>query len=231
MNDIEEKLQYLRWTSNVELYASKRWMSEREGSVLKELIQIVGAKSYVESGTANGFSTMWAALGLPDDGKAYTFDPVDRPKMYDDLSLGCTELSSKIEFIETEFIDIEDRLKDIEHPMVCFIDGDHEGEVVARDWETICSIIQPGDLVVFHDLDAQGVSMAWHDITKGDPESPFYTLITQRVMGVVLYKAESSELRRFERNFEIETALSCRRSGEKKAEEVKLRRGWKVYDN
>ncbi len=231
MNDIEEKLQYLRWTANVDMYASKRWMSEREGGVLKELIQLVGAESYVEVGTANGFSTMWAVLGLPEDGKAYTYDKVNRPKLYDDPSLGCTELSSKIEFIETEFIDIEDRLKDIEHPVVDCIDGHHMYKSVIRDWNTICSIIQPGDLVVFHDLDSHSVSMAWHAITKRDPKSPFYTLITQRVMGVVLYKAESSELRLFERNFEPETALSCRREKERKAEEVKVRRGWKVYDH
>ena len=220
LEKIEERLKHLRWTSNDDLYASKRWISEREGGVLKELIQIVGAKSYVESGTANGFSVMWAALGLPEDGKAYTYDPVDRPKMYQDPSIGCTELDSKIEFIEDRFIDIEERLKDIQHPIVCFIDGDHDGGVAARDWRTLGSILQPGDLVVFHDLNLHGVSMDWHDITKGDPESSFFTFITQRVLGVVLYKAESKELRLFERNFCPETALSCRRDGMKRAEEV-----------
>ena len=217
---IEERLNYLRWTSNPDLYASKRWISEREGRALKELIQLVGAKSYVESGTANGFSTMWAALGLPEDGKVYTCDIVNRPKMYEDESLGCTALGSKIEFIEDRFSNIEAHLKDVERPMVCFIDGSHRYASVMEDWETLTSILRAGDLVVFHDVDSHEVSMAWHDI-KADPESSFFTLITQRVMGVILYKAESKELRQFERNFCPETALSCRREKDVKAEEVR----------
>ncbi len=223
LEEIEHRLNYLRWTADVEVYRPKRWITEREGTLIKDLIQLVEAKSYVEIGTANGFSTMWASLALPEDGKIYTYDIVNRPKLYDDPSVGCTALSSKIEFIENMFEKEEvDRLKNIQHPVVCFVDGDHGEDSVKRNWDATLTILESGDLVVFHDVNSHGVSMAWHDITKSDIESPFYTFVTYRVIGAILYKAESKTLRKFERNFVPETALQNNRDCAIKVEEVKL---------
>jgi predicted O-methyltransferase YrrM len=49
-----------------------------EGKLLQLLIRLTGAKTIVEIGTLSGYSTLWMADALPEDGHIYTFekDPV-----------------------------------------------------------------------------------------------------------------------------------------------------------
>ena len=121
MNEIEDRLNNMRWTTDNLVYPQKRWVTEVEGTLIKDIIKISGAKSYVESGTANGFSAMWASLGLPEDGKVYTFDPINRPKLYEDKNIGCIDFTSKIEFIQEKFEDLEGHLILFKQSSISFI--------------------------------------------------------------------------------------------------------------
>jgi len=45
-----------------------------EGAFLKSLVQAIGAKRVLEIGTFTGYSALWIASGLPDDGEVVTLD-------------------------------------------------------------------------------------------------------------------------------------------------------------
>ena len=47
-------------------------MAPNAGKLLKLLVQLSGARRVLEIGTLAGFSTIWMAQGLPDDGRLVT---------------------------------------------------------------------------------------------------------------------------------------------------------------
>ena len=224
MKEIEKILHYLRWVAPNDVYARKRWVTEVEGTLIKDLIKVVGAKSYVEIGTANGYSAMWAALGLPKNGKVYTFDPVDRPKLYHDKDLKCSSLSSKITFINDKFESADKYLTKIQHPIVAFVDGNHNFSSVYNDWNILVSLLVPGDLIIFHDLAEHGANKAWSRILTLTPDSTSYVFQTRRVTGAILYRKESFKLVEFETNFISESRESNTIENAKRRKEVE---SWK----
>lgn len=202
MQNIREILLNLRANIDPTEFKQERWVTEEEGTLISELIKLHGSKSYVESGTANGFSAMWAALGLPREGQVYTFDLHDRPKLWGDR-FGCAALKSKINFTQADFTEVAKHLSNIQHPVTFFIDGDHGTTAVRRDWNAIQPLLQEGDLVLFHDYNMTQVQRVYAEIAYS-PEakgSDFYYFKTKRQIAGLLYKAVNHQLKDFETPF------------------------------
>lgn len=182
-------------------YKHARWVTEQEGTLIRDCISLVGARSYLESGTANGYSALWAASGLPAGGNVYTFDPVARLKVWDE-DFACPSLMPKIQYIQDGFENLGEYVSKIEHPVVVFIDGDHGGASVHRDWEAAHSILETGDLVIFHDLTEKPVFRALARINKdAGKRTTKYEFLTKRWMAVLSYRAGNAELETLEDNF------------------------------
>ncbi|WP_369698691.1 O-methyltransferase [Vibrio cholerae] len=66
------------------------------GEFLSVLVKATGARRILEIGTSNGYSTIWLASALPDDGKVYTIEA--NPQKIEEASLNFnqTHTSSKI---------------------------------------------------------------------------------------------------------------------------------------
>lgn len=184
--NLRDQLYKLRSITDVKVYGQKRWVTEDEGEILYTIIKSIDAQSFIECGTANGYSALWAALALPKEGRVYTFDPVPRPKLWEDLKLGFAELRDKIIYFQEEFQTLK---WDPPRPAVVFIDGDHHSESVLKDWRIIEPNLWSFDKVVFHDLKSSKVKRAWDKITERQSNAFIYS--TPRVMGVITYERKT----------------------------------------
>lgn len=191
MDNIEETLKALRRVVSNNLYKRQRWCTADEGALLKHLVESVGAKSYIECGTANGYSTVWAVLGLSSGGRAYTFDQANHPKVYEDKELGCTSVATQITFIKDSFDALANNVGDLQHPLAVFIDGGHKHRDVVKDWNTILPFLEFGDVVIFHDLNIEGVKKAWDEIVEDTKSFDHSTFPTRNCIGAILIKQET----------------------------------------
>ena len=97
-----------------------------QGAVLALIVQLMGAKRYLEIGTFTGYSSLAVALALPPDGKAACCDV---SKEFTDLARGYWEeagVSSKIDLRLGPAMETLDRMiSDGEQPFdLAFIDAD-----------------------------------------------------------------------------------------------------------
>lgn len=110
-------------------------IDEYEGQILQFLVSICNAKKVVEIGTLVGYSTIWIAKALPEDGKVYTFE-ADK-KTYEVAKnnfLKAGEYSNKINLI---FGNAHEKLEDIESQGsfdAIFIDAEKRGYPEYLDW-------------------------------------------------------------------------------------------------
>ena len=143
------------------LYNKGRWITPHLGKILYDIVEKSGAKVVIESGTANGYSGLCMASALPKDGILYTFDPVDRPKLWNDPDLrdylkqikGTIE---KIFYCKATFIRGVKHLPLSTEPILFYIDGNHKQVIVAEEIAWLMPRIKPGDTIVFDDYNATG---------------------------------------------------------------------------
>jgi predicted O-methyltransferase YrrM len=147
-----------------------RWAQIEEGQVLFDAVKSTGAKVFFEIGTANGWTACWAALAGAD---VYTFDIVDRAKVYNDPEFPLPELKERIHFTTLGSPECIEIMKTIPRNgiVVWFIDGDHSREGVTRDFNAVKPLLQPGDKVIFHDTNKNiiGVYRFWKQMNREYP--------------------------------------------------------------
>ena len=152
---LKRKLLFLSKEVGAE-FNTARWIGIEDAEELDRLILAHGLVNAIESGTANGYSASIIASCLPVQGRVITFDPVDRPKIYDNPTFCLKELAeTKIEFICKKFGDGVNSVVPMireQGPILFFIDGDHNTSGVRGDWEAIVPSLEYGDIVVFHDV-------------------------------------------------------------------------------
>lgn len=115
-----------------------------EGRLLQVLIAMVNVKTIVEIGTLAGYSTIWMARGLPEDGHITT---LDRDPKHCELARGFfarSEVGHKITLLEG---DAHASLKTLqgEFDMV-FIDADKPSYNAYLDWAEVH--VRKGGLIV-----------------------------------------------------------------------------------
>ena len=124
-------------------------VTTREGRVLRQLTEAVGAKRVVEIGTSSGYSTIWLALGVRGSGgKVFTheIDP-EKVKLASEnfRKAGVDDLITIIEG------DAHETIKQHKEPIdVVFLDAEKKGYV---DYlEKLLPLVRPGGLILGHDM-------------------------------------------------------------------------------
>jgi len=124
-------------------------VTTREGRVLRQLAEAVGAKRVVEIGTSSGYSTIWLALGVRSaGGKVFTHerDP-EKVKIAAEnfKKAGVDDLVTIIEG------DAHETVKQHKEPIdLVFLDADKKGYVDYLD--KLLPLVRPGGLILGHDM-------------------------------------------------------------------------------
>jgi predicted O-methyltransferase YrrM len=107
----------------------------------------------LECGTYRGWSTCWAALALPDDGKVYTFDPRPPSEFLENKQhyWKNTNLAEKIIYIQSGFEKVNEYSLLITRPLVVVIDGPSGYELQLQFLNSLKSHLEPGDFFFTHD--------------------------------------------------------------------------------
>jgi predicted O-methyltransferase YrrM len=106
------------------------------GKLLKLLVQLSGSRRVLEIGTLAGFSTIWMAQGLPDDGLLVTCEYLPKHADVARANLDAAGLGSKVEIRIGAALDTLQSLQDEgQEPFdFVFIDADKENNPQYLDW-------------------------------------------------------------------------------------------------
>ena len=140
-------------------YNKGRWITPHLGKTLYNLVVNSNAKVAIESGTANGYSGLCIASALPEDGILYTFDPVERAKIWNDPNVDLEEIKEtygKIFYCKSAFHRGIKKISLPTTPIFYYIDGNHKQSMVEEEIATIAPLLRPGDMIVFDDYNASG---------------------------------------------------------------------------
>lgn len=115
-----------------------------EGRFLQVLIAAAGVKNIVEIGTLGGYSTLWMARAIPDDGHIHTLEKSPENAAMARGHFAESEVGSKITVHEGDAVASLDSLDGL-FDMV-FIDADKASYCKYLDWAE--KHIRPGGLIV-----------------------------------------------------------------------------------
>jgi predicted O-methyltransferase YrrM len=106
------------------------------GKLLKLLVQLTGSRRVLEIGTLAGFSTIWMAQGLPDDGRLVTCEYLPKHADVARANLDAAGLGSRVEIRVGAALDTLQTLQDegAEPFDFVFIDADKENNPQYLDW-------------------------------------------------------------------------------------------------
>lgn len=161
-------------------YKFARWTPPEVLDVIINTCKDKHINSIVESGTANG----WSAAYFSSEGfNVWTYDPVDRPKIYRDPNFKY-DLKGQIYFFNMPF---EQRTKQLyKGSSVCYyIDGDHGRASVTNDFKSLP--LNKNDLIVFDDINEKPVKKAVNSIGVPFEEVSFFN--GRRIIGIMKWTA------------------------------------------
>lgn len=172
------------------VFKKERWITLAEGQVIYDLIAGNEIYSYFECGTANGYSTCWAALGLEQNTccpTLHTWDPHDRTKVWALPELTQPHRVSRcINFHNEKYNDSVKQVVSthrLEGGALFFIDGDHRWRRAKNDISNTMAAAQPGDIMLLHDVkNYDGLRMCLDDFREDYRVEVFDT---ERGMGAV----------------------------------------------
>ena len=114
------------------------------GEFLSVLVKATGARRILEVGTSNGYSTIWLASALPEDGKVYTIEANSQKIEEASINFHKTHTSSKIAQLVG---DVAEVLSDVPESMdFIFLDADRKTYVSLAD--NIFNLLKAGGLLV-----------------------------------------------------------------------------------
>lgn len=124
-------------------------VTTREGRVLRQLTESLGAKRVVEIGTSSGYSTIWLALGVRANGGHVFTHEIDPAKVKlareNFTKAGVEDLITVIEG------DAHETIKQHKDPIdVIFLDAEKSGYVDYLD--KLLPLVRPGGLILGHDM-------------------------------------------------------------------------------
>jgi len=124
-------------------------VTTREGRVLRQLTEAMGAKRVVEIGTSSGYSTIWLALAVRSTGgKVFTHE-IDPEKVK--MARANFKKAGVDDLIDVIEGDAHQTVKQHKEPIdVVFFDADKQGYV---DYlEKLLPLVRPGGLILGHDM-------------------------------------------------------------------------------
>lgn len=116
------------------------------GKFLHLLARISGARRVLEIGTLGGYSTIWMARGIPDDGRVVTIEAEPRIADLARANLERAGVSGKVEVKLGRAADVLPTLDDGEPFDLVFIDADKESNTIYLDWAA--RLGRPGTVVI-----------------------------------------------------------------------------------
>lgn len=131
-------------------------ISPNQGKFLQLLAKLCHAKRILEVGTLGGYSTIWMARALPDDGKMVTLEISEKHAEVARKNFINCGLESKIDIHVGKAIDILPKLKD-EDPVpfdMIFIDADKPPYTEYFQWALKLS--RPGTLIIADNVIREG---------------------------------------------------------------------------
>ncbi len=120
-------------------------VSPETGKLLGMFIKMIAAKNVLEIGTLTGYSSIWMARALPEDGKVTT---LELTKAHADEALSNYKkagLDGKIELILGSALDSLDKLEGSTYDMV-FIDADKENCV--NYFGKVINMVRKGGMII-----------------------------------------------------------------------------------
>ena len=131
-------------------------VSANEGRLLYMLAKMCGARSILEIGTLGGYSTIWLARALPDDGRLMTLEYSPKHAEVARGNIARAGLADKVEVRVGAGLDLLPQLeKNGEGPFdLFFIDADKENYPGYLDWAIKLSL--PGSVILSDNLIRNG---------------------------------------------------------------------------
>jgi len=120
-------------------------VSADEGRLLQVLLTSIGARRVLEVGTLGGYSAIWMARALPDDGELLSIEIEQKHAEFARRYVERAGLSSKVEVRVGRALDVLPSL-DGERFDAVFIDADKEPMPTYLDWAL--RLLRPGGLVI-----------------------------------------------------------------------------------
>ncbi|MFJ4210037.1 O-methyltransferase [Paenarthrobacter sp. NPDC089675] len=120
------------------------------GKLLKMLVQLSGARRILEIGTLAGFSSMWMAQGLPDDGRLVTCEYLQKHADVARANLDAAGVGHKVEIRVGTALDTLPALASEDAFDFVFIDADKENDVNYLDWAI--RLGHPGTTIVMDNV-------------------------------------------------------------------------------
>lgn len=118
------------------------------GKLLKLLVQLSGARRVLEIGTLAGFSTIWMAQGLPDDGELVTCEYLPKHARVARANVDAAGVGRKVDIRVGAALDTLPGLQDDGRGPFdfVFIDADKEHDADYLDWAV--RLGKPGTVIV-----------------------------------------------------------------------------------
>lgn len=133
-------------TSAVEAGMPAIEVAPNAGKLLRMLVQMSGARHVLEIGTLAGFSSMWMAQGLPDDGRIVTCEFLQKHADVARANLDAAGVGHKVDIRVGAALDTLPTLAGQEPFDFVFIDADKENDAKYLDWAI--RLGHPGTVIV-----------------------------------------------------------------------------------
>ncbi len=128
------------------------------GKLLRMLVQMSGARRVLEIGTLAGFSSMWMAQGLPDDGRIVTCEFLQKHADVARANLDAAGVGHKVDIRVGAALDTLPTLAGQESFDFVFIDADKENDANYLDWAI--RLGHPGTVIVVDNVIWDGAILA-----------------------------------------------------------------------
>lgn len=144
-------------------------VSPTQGRMLELLARGVRAKYILEIGTLGGYSAIWLARALPDDGRLVSLELEQQYAAVARSNIENAGLSDKVEIMVGEAIGSLVKLEANEGPRFDFIFVDADKENYATYLDYAVRLSRPGAMVIFDNVVREGGVI---DPASSDPKVP-----------------------------------------------------------
>ena len=154
-------------------------ISPEQGQFMHLLLQLMGAKYTIEIGVFTGYSTLWTALALPDDGHIIA---CDNNPAWQDIATRYWEQTGVLHKIDFQLAPAMQTLEALLHDGkdewfdFAFIDADKEN--YDAYYELCLNLIRPGGLIMIDNVLWKGRVT---DPTANDPETKAIRTLNRKI--------------------------------------------------
>ncbi|NYF17404.1 putative O-methyltransferase YrrM [Microbacterium sp. AK009] len=124
------------------------------GKFLHLMVRLTGARRVLEIGTLGGYSAIWMARALPEDGEVVTVEAEPRNAAVARANLARAGVSGRVRIAEGRGADVLPTLVDEAPFDLVFIDADKESNTVYLDWAA--RLGRPGTVVIIDNVVRSG---------------------------------------------------------------------------